>query len=164
MSTNFIAPIKLITKDDVTITVERSVIEMSTLIKDMLEDHSPEEETPLIPLPNIDYKTMNKVIEYMKYHYDKEWEEIEKPLKQKLEDTFCEFDLKFLEITVSELIDLIMAANYLNDKRLLDTTCARCAFYIKGKTVEQIRETFGIENDFSPEEEEKIKSENDWCE
>ena len=33
---------------------------------------------------------------------------------------------------------------------------------IKGKTPEEIRRTFNIENDFSPEEEEQIRKENVW--
>lgn len=57
-----------------------------------------------------------------------------------------------------------MAANYLNIKSLLDLTCAKVASMIKGKSPEQIREMFGIENDFTPEEEEKIREENKWCE
>lgn len=34
---------------------------------------------------------------------------------------------------------------------------------LKGKSPEQIREMFGIENDFTPEEEEKIREENRVC-
>ena len=33
---------------------------------------------------------------------------------------------------------------------------------IKGKTPEEIRRTFNIKNDFSPEEEEQIRKENAW--
>lgn len=33
---------------------------------------------------------------------------------------------------------------------------------IKGKTPEEIRKTFNIENDFTPEEEEQIRKENEW--
>lgn len=33
---------------------------------------------------------------------------------------------------------------------------------IKGKTVEEIRKTFNIKNDFTPEEEETIRKENEW--
>jgi S-phase kinase-associated protein 1 len=35
---------------------------------------------------------------------------------------------------------------------------------IKGKTTEEIRETFNITNDFSPEEEAQVREENRWCE
>ena len=33
---------------------------------------------------------------------------------------------------------------------------------LKGMTPEEIRRTFGIKNDFSPEEQEKIRKENAW--
>lgn len=35
---------------------------------------------------------------------------------------------------------------------------------IKGKSAEEIRKTFNITNDFTPEEEAQIKKENDWAE
>ena len=46
------------------------------------------------------------------------------------------------------------AANYMDIKPLLDLTCAKVASMIKGKTPEQIRKTFNIQNDFTPAEEE----------
>lgn len=55
------------------------------------------------------------------------------------------------------------AANYLNIKSLLDLTCLTVANMIKGKTPEEIRKTFNIENDFTPEEEEEVRRENQWA-
>ena len=34
---------------------------------------------------------------------------------------------------------------------------------MKGKTPEKIRKTFNIKNDFTPEEEEEIRRENQWA-
>jgi S-phase kinase-associated protein 1 len=34
---------------------------------------------------------------------------------------------------------------------------------IKGKTPEEIRKTFNIKNDFTPEEEEEVQRENQWA-
>ena len=48
------------------------------------------------------------------------------------------------------------AANYLDIKGLLDVTCKTVANMIKGKTPEEIRKTFNIKNDFTPEEEEQV--------
>lgn len=49
-------------------------------------------------------------------------------------------------------------------KPLLDLTCKTVANMIKGKTPEEIRKTFNIKNDFTPEEEEQVRKENEWCE
>ncbi|CAL9151776.1 unnamed protein product, partial [Musa hybrid cultivar] len=57
----------------------------------------------------------------------------------------------------------MQAANYLNIKGLLDLTCQTVADMIKGKTPEEIRKTFNIKNDFTPEEEEEVRRENQWA-
>lgn len=62
------------------------------------------------------------------------------------------------------LFDLIQAANYMDIKPLLELTCAKVASMMKGKTAEEIRELFNIENDFTPEEKEAIRQEQEWTE
>ncbi|KAI3864417.1 hypothetical protein MKX03_007772 [Papaver bracteatum] len=70
---------------------------------------------------------------------------------------------KFVNVDQATLFDLILAANYLNIKELLDLTCQTVADMIKGKTPEEIRKTFNIKNDFTPEEEEEVRRENQWA-
>jgi S-phase kinase-associated protein 1 len=154
------AQVILISRDNVQIKVDTNVIKMSGLVEDMLEEE--DEGIPTIPIPNVDSKTLQKVIEYCQYHHNNRADEIERPLKGKLEDVICEWDQSFLEIDQQMLIDLIMAANYLNIKDLLDLTCAKVASTLKGKSPEKIKEMFGISSDFTPEEEEKIRKENGW--
>uniref|UniRef100_A0A453K338 SKP1 component dimerisation domain-containing protein n=1 Tax=Aegilops tauschii subsp. strangulata TaxID=200361 RepID=A0A453K338_AEGTS len=55
------------------------------------------------------------------------------------------------------------AASYLNIKGLLDLTCQTTADMISGKPPEEIRNFFKIQNDYLPEEEEKIRRENQWA-
>ena len=69
-----------------------------------------------------------------------------------------------MDVDQEELFELILAANYMDIKPLLDLTCAKVATMIKGKTPEQIRKQFNIQNDFTPEEEEAVRAENKWAE
>ena len=55
------------------------------------------------------------------------------------------FNKEFVNVDNGELFELILAANYLNIKNLLDITCQAVADQIRGKTPQQIRETFAIE-------------------
>ena len=45
----------------------------------------------------------------------------------------------FVEIDQDTLFELIMAANYLDIKQLLDLACAKVASQIKNKSVKEIR-------------------------
>jgi len=54
-------------------------------------------------------------------------------------------------------------SEYLNIKNLLDLTCQTVVDMIKGKTPKEIRKTFNIKNDFTPEEEEEVRRENQWA-
>ena len=66
----------------------------------------------------------------------------------------------FVDVDQEVLFELILAANYMDVKALLDLCCAKVASMMKGKTAEQIRKTFNIVNDFTPEEEAAIIAEN----
>jgi len=143
--------------------VEKNVAMMSNLLKNMIEDTGCDEE---IPLPNVKSAILQKVIEYCKQHKDQPAEEIQKPLKSSalIECGVTEYDNEFVNIEQEILFELILAANYLDIKCLLDLTCAKVASMIKGKTPEEIRQQFNIGNDFSPEEEAQVREENRWCE
>ena len=56
-----------------------------------------------------------------------------------------------MQVDQGTLFELILAANYLDIKGLLDVTCKTVANMIKGKTAEEIRETFNINSDSTPE-------------
>ena len=106
--------------------------------------------------------------------------EIEKPLKSSnMSEVVSEWDANFVKVEQDLLFELILAANYMDIKSLLDLTCAKVASMIKGmiwsilllgiifvlgKTPEEIRQTFNITNDFTPEEEAQVREENKWCE
>lgn len=57
----------------------------------------------------------------------------------------------------------LQAANFLNIKGLLDLVANTIAELIKDMMPEEVRKIFNIENDFTKEEEEKLRGENEWA-
>lgn len=154
--------LKLISQESMKFEVRKKVAIMSELVKTMAEGDKEENE---IPLPNVKSEVLQKVIQYMKYHADVPPKEIEKPLKSaNMIEVVSQWDADFVDVEQALLFELILAANYMDIKPLLDLTCAKVASMIKGKTPEQIRKTFDIQNDFTPEEEEAVRAENKWAE
>ncbi|KAG0368909.1 putative negative regulator sulfur controller-3 [Gamsiella multidivaricata] len=143
--------------------VDKEVAQRSVLIKNMIEDVG-ESEAP-IPLPNVSAAVLAKVIEYCEHHRnDPEQVPDESDDPRKRSNDIEEWDMKFIQVDQEMLFEIILAANYLDIKPLLDVGCKTVANIIKGKTPEEIRKTFNIVNDFTPEEEAQIKKENEWAE
>ena len=140
--------------------VEIKVAKMSETIKNLIEDAGVDHP---IPLPNVSGKILSKVVEYVRHHSESPVVQSEKT-DDKRTDDINDWDLDFCKIDQTMLFELILAANYLDIKNLLDLTCKTVANMIKGKTPEEIRKTFNIKNDFTPEEEEQVRKENEWCE
>ncbi|CAL5193608.1 unnamed protein product [Lathyrus oleraceus] len=142
--------ITLNSHDGETFEVEEVVALESQTIKHMIEDGCAENG---IPLPNVTGNVLAKVIEYCKKHVE----------AAASSDDVEEWDAKFVKVDQAMLFNLILAANYLHIQSLLDLTCMTLAESIKGKTPEEIRKMFNMKNDFTPEEEEQVRRENQWA-
>ncbi|KAG6783660.1 hypothetical protein Peur_009739 [Populus x canadensis] len=137
--------------------VDEAVALESQTIRHMIEEDCADNA---IPLPNVTSKILSKVIEYCKKHVETPKSD-DRP--SSADDDLKSWDAEFVKVDQATLFDLILAANYLNIKNLLDLTCQTVADMIKGKTPEEIRKTFNIKNDFTPEEEEEVRRENQWA-
>jgi S-phase kinase-associated protein 1 len=123
------------------------------------------EEVIEIPIVNVKTAILKKVVEFCEHHVTEPMSDIEKPLKSdNMTEVVQSFYANFINVDQETLFDLILAANFMDIKPLLDLTCASVASMIKGKTPEEIRTTFNIKNDFTPEEEAQVLEENRWCE
>ena len=143
--------------------VSRGVALMSALVKNMLEG-SDESEEINVPLPLVKNDILERVILFCVQHEKSPMAEIDKPLKSSnMSELVDEWDAKFIDKPQDIIFELILAANYMDIKSLLDLSCSKYASLIKGKTPEEIRRTFNIVNDFSPEEEAQVREENKWC-
>lgn len=157
--------IKLQSSDGETFDVDIAIAKQSGTISTMLEDLGvDEEDDDPVPLPNVSAMILKKVITWCKHHKDDPPKPEDEENMEKRTDDIDSWDQDFLKVDQGTLFELILAANYLDIKGLLDVTCKTVANMIKGKKAEEIRKTFNIKNDFTPEEEEQIRKENEWCE
>ncbi|XP_059630351.1 SKP1-like protein 1A [Cornus florida] len=147
--------IVLKSSDGETFEVEEVVALESQTIKHMIEDDC---ASTIIPLPNVTSKILSMIIEYCKKHV-----KTTKSEEKTCEDIFKTFDANFVKVDQATLFDLILAANYLDIKSLLDLTCQTVADIIKDMTPEEIRKIFNIKNDFTTEEEDEVRKENAWA-
>ncbi|KAG6970623.1 hypothetical protein JG688_00004780 [Phytophthora aleatoria] len=158
--------VKLVSMDGEAFEVEAKVAVMSQLVQTLVADEQEGDEVQEIPLPNVKAHVLAKVVEFCQHHKDSPMAEIQKPLKSNvLSESVDQWDAKFVDVADQELLfELILAANYMDIKSLLDLSCAKVACMIKGKTPEEIRATFGITEEFTEEEQQRILEENKWCE
>ncbi|WMV14915.1 hypothetical protein MTR67_008300 [Solanum verrucosum] len=104
------------TSDGEEFKLNEAVAVRSEVIQNRVQDV--DSTSNVIPLSNVDGKTMTKVVQYWK--------------------KYSEEGLK--EVIIQEFADRI-----------------------KGKPIEEIREVFGIVNDYTPEEEEEVRRDNAWA-
>jgi S-phase kinase-associated protein 1 len=154
--------VTLKSNDDVEFKVDILVASRSILLKNMIEDVG--ETDQVIPLPNVKEKVLKKVLDWCEHHVGDPQPPNEDDDSRKRNTEIDDWDQRFLNVDQDMLFEIILAANYLDIKPLLDIGCKTVANMIKGKTPEEIRSTFNIENDFTPEEEEQIRKENEWAE
>lgn len=144
--------VTLVSSDSQTFNVPREVADSFGTIRNLLADC--DGDCLSVPLPNVTGPVLAKVLEYATRHAD--------ATPDTAEATKA-FDKAFTAMGQDELFEVVLAANYLNSPDLLDLTCQAVADMITGLTAEEIREKFGIENDFTPDEEAEIRAQNQWA-
>lgn len=160
------AIIKLQSSNGDVFPVDVVIAKKSNTIKTMLEsldiDEGSQEET--VPLPNVTTDILKKVIEWCTVHKDDpEPDEDSDEYWEKRTNEITGWDVDFFKIDQAILFELILAANYLDVKGLLDVACKAVAnLIIAAKTPEGIRKAFNVKNDFTPEEELQARKENEW--
>ncbi|XP_034474822.1 S-phase kinase-associated protein 1-like [Drosophila innubila] len=154
--------IKLQSSDDEIFVTDIQVATCSGTIKSMLESCVAEDEA--VPLPNVNSAILRKVLEWAEYHKSDLKQSTNEDDDDTRTDDITPWDQKFLQVDQGTLFELTMAANYLNIQGLLKVACKTVANMIKGKTPEDIRQTFNIKNDFTLAEEELVRMENEWHE
>lgn len=136
---------------------------MSELVKSMMDENGEDEDDgpTEIPLPNVKAQVLRKVIEFCEHHLEEPMTEIEKPLKsQNMADVVQKWYADFVDLEQVLLFELILAANFMDIKPLLDLTCLAVSILIKGKSAGELRQMFNISNDLSAEEQAEADRES----
>jgi S-phase kinase-associated protein 1 len=137
--------INLISSNGDVFEVDYDVALMSKTIQDAIEIN-PAGDFNSISLSLVNSKSLTRVIEYCKKHKNTQMSDVD------LKD----WDVEFINVDYNTLFDLILSANYLNIKSLLDLACQTVADIIKGKT-DEIHRIFDLKG-VSTQEEEPVES------
>lgn len=154
--------INLVLAEDLPYSIDARMKVLSGLLSNILEDSNSDEE---IPLKQIKVEYLREIIEYAEHHNYTEPEGITCPIptadiRDAVKDPWdADFVSKFDDDSLSELTN---TANYLDIRCLLDLCCGTIASRFKGKDVGMLRNDFGISDDFTPEEEEKVMEQFPW--
>ena len=154
------------TSDDQTFKVDWDVARQSQTIRTMLDDLGIEEDgdsEDTIPLPNdeVTGPVFKKALEWCEKNRSKpDFKSDDDDGSDELND----FEKDYIKMSVPEMFPLLITANFLEIKGLINLMVKAVALQIKQKNVEQIREAFGIEDPKWTEEElQKLKEENAWA-
>lgn len=111
-------------------------------------DEDSDSQAKNIPLPTLSTKDLNYVMQFATMYDNSKMETIPKPIPsndlpafirpKKFGDWVCELDSQ-------DTCNLIIAAQYLDIRPLLELSCARLASFIKDHTPDEICKTFGAD-------------------
>ncbi|OIV92515.1 hypothetical protein TanjilG_02278 [Lupinus angustifolius] len=151
--------ISLKTADGETFNVSPIIAKHMEIVQNFIGDDSSVSVTSsVVPLPNVNASELSKIIDYLDYHHN-----FRKGVDSNDEEA-KEFDEKFTKgLSHDELKMLLIAANYLNVKELLELLFQTIADIIENKSVEYVRNFFGIVSTYTPEEEEELRQQHRWA-
>ena len=118
-------------------------------LKNILDDLGVDDEHP-IPLPTVPGAILKMAIDYCTHHKDDPV--VQDDVRQNQDSTLepvVGWDADFVKVDQPTLFEMILAANFLDIKPMLDLTCKTVAEMIRGKTPEEIRKHFNIKNDLA---------------
>ncbi|CAD6338771.1 unnamed protein product [Miscanthus lutarioriparius] len=156
--------IVLVSSDNsVRFEVREAAALLSQTVRRMIDEAGADASGDGITLPDVDAKTLAKVLEYCNKHAPASSSSSAAEAAPPAEGEDLErFDREFVLVDMGTLYSLVTAASYLKIEGLLNLICQTIADMIKGKTPEQIRKTLGITSEFTPEEEDEVRRENAW--
>ena len=151
--------VKLMSSDDKIYEVPDTILQKSTLLKELTTDN----EGEVITLKEVNEECLKRIIEYLYHYKDFEPKEIPKPFPDSCDANFFrsilndEWTFNYLNnLSIDKAIDMINAANYLQIDGLTNLLSAKLAYELSNCSVEEAKQKFQIEGDLTPEEIEEF--------
>ena len=139
-----------------TFEISKAAINISKTARDLIEQFG--DEAAEIPLPNVSGSVLEKVVAFCNHKKDNpDPVDDDRTEMQKRTAELTPWEKEFVDVNQDMLFKLILAANYLDIKALLDLSCKTVALQIKGMNADEIKNHFGVTRDFTPEEVEAVK-------
>lgn len=161
--------VTLVTSDEKKITMSRTAACQIEAFRDLIGDLGVDKD---IPLPNVTEEVLLVIKEYAEYKVvnpnppepvPDPKKKNAKPVERRSED-ILPWDKAFMaKLQLPQIYALLIAINALKYKDLFDLGTKTVANMAKGKSVEELRTTFNLKNDFTPEQEASNIAENSWC-
>ncbi|TXG71600.1 hypothetical protein EZV62_000179 [Acer yangbiense] len=95
-----------------------------------------------ILLPEVTSKILSKVIKYYKKHVESP--KLDDCATGAVDGDLKAWDVEFVKVDQDTIFDLILAANYLNIKSMLDLTCQIVLDLTEDKSLEEMNKWFNI--------------------
>ena len=122
--------------------VDDSELQLSATLKNLIEDAGVNTE---IPVPNVDTKTLDFILEYLKYHTEHPEEHSNFISNGVKDEDIGTWDLPWAENMNNIVLAYVtLAANFLDIESLLHLTCKVIARKIKGKNPDEIKKALKI--------------------
>uniref|UniRef100_A0A0E0CI75 SKP1-like protein n=1 Tax=Oryza meridionalis TaxID=40149 RepID=A0A0E0CI75_9ORYZ len=130
--------------------------------------HAAVPDDVLINVPGVARPVLARVADYCDRHYGAVSgggeAEFAAPEGYGFDDPLARFDDELMDgADVRTVVDLLRAATFLRVERLADLASREVAACMRGRTVEGIRQVFGIVNDYTDEEEQDVRKDNSWA-
>ncbi|CAL9750557.1 unnamed protein product [Musa acuminata subsp. burmannicoides] len=153
--------VKLRNSDGILFEVDEGVArQCSQSIGNLIEDDC---ATGVIPIYNVTGRILRMLLEDMENHANATNNGVFGGPDPVLAQRLKKWDAEFINVDNDTLFDLLEAADYFNVSSLLELTVKTIAGKMKGKTPEEIRDTFDIVCDYTPEEEQEVRRQYFWA-
>ena len=119
-------------------------VNQSVVFSDLI-DGSKNEEVLVVPIKksHITVETMQRITSFLSHHADKPFVPVSKPIHtSEMRDLVGAWDANFITLDQKTLLEMLMAANYLNIPTLLNLVQCKIASLLRCKSLTEIKKIF----------------------